>query len=250
MEAMAWATALGRRIRDLREELGFSQEDVAENARRHGLGWLRSTVAMVETGRRKIDFDEMFVLAIVLSCPIEQLLPAGDDLIGVSPALSIKASGLRRYLTEAPQSPIPLTEPAIPDSSDARDLTLLVESVSRKTRSVLLNDARSESVREVASRLSDDAGNRLLDPQRVLPIEVAAAAYRLWKRGFNAERDRRVDRDAPNDTTSRTRQALRGHITRKLEGELAEELRRTAEQARARQTQARRTERSRRGGKR
>jgi transcriptional regulator with XRE-family HTH domain len=58
--------AIGERLRAIREESGVTQEDVAAEARRLGLGWVRATVAGIELGRRQLSPGELIVLPFVL----------------------------------------------------------------------------------------------------------------------------------------------------------------------------------------
>jgi transcriptional regulator with XRE-family HTH domain len=56
---------LGERLRDAREYLGFSQEEVASY-----LGVPRSALSMMETGQRKVDALELSRLASLYQRPI------------------------------------------------------------------------------------------------------------------------------------------------------------------------------------
>lgn len=56
---------MGERLRDAREYLGFSQEDIATY-----LGVPRSALSLIETGQRKVDALELKKLAGVYKRPI------------------------------------------------------------------------------------------------------------------------------------------------------------------------------------
>ncbi len=63
------AGSLGRRIRDLREEVGLSQERLAAE-----LGILRTTLSQMENGERKITADDLGRLSRALNVSADQLL--------------------------------------------------------------------------------------------------------------------------------------------------------------------------------
>jgi len=56
---------LGDRLREAREYLGFSQEEIASH-----LGIPRSALSLMETGQRKVDALELKKLAAVYKCPV------------------------------------------------------------------------------------------------------------------------------------------------------------------------------------
>ena len=57
--------ALGERLREAREYLGFSQEEIAAH-----LGVSRSALSLIETGQRKVDALELKKLAAVYKRPV------------------------------------------------------------------------------------------------------------------------------------------------------------------------------------
>lgn len=62
-------TKLGNRIKKLREQLGISQQRLAEL-----LGVLRPTVSQIENGERKITADELIKLSEIFNISVESLL--------------------------------------------------------------------------------------------------------------------------------------------------------------------------------
>ena len=70
-----------------------------------------------------------------------------------------------------------------------------------------------------AEHLAEEATVKAAKALGATPLEVATAAEQLWNRGLAAERDARADALGPASST-RARQARRGHVTRRLLAEL------------------------------
>lgn len=65
--------SLGLLIRQRRNELGWSQEKLAQELNRDwGLRWYQSTVNRVETGGRTVTWDEAVVLAAILDLDLRK----------------------------------------------------------------------------------------------------------------------------------------------------------------------------------
>ena len=60
---------LGKKLKEIRQKIGFSQEFVAEE-----LGISRQAIIAIEAGTRKIDSFELFKLAGIYNVHIEDLL--------------------------------------------------------------------------------------------------------------------------------------------------------------------------------
>lgn len=60
--------AFGQRIRTLRTEMGWSQEDLAEAAGLH-----RNYVGGIERGERNVGLDNIHALALALDVPVQEL---------------------------------------------------------------------------------------------------------------------------------------------------------------------------------
>jgi transcriptional regulator with XRE-family HTH domain len=72
---------VGRNLRNLRDEAGLSQAEVAEGMAAAGFPvWTKQTVADVERGTRKVSLDELAGLADVTECKLERLLYPDDEL--------------------------------------------------------------------------------------------------------------------------------------------------------------------------
>lgn len=65
--------ALGRNIRALRRNKGFSQEQLAAHLQLRGCDVTRSALAKMEVGQRHIYPDELRALRDILAVPYEEL---------------------------------------------------------------------------------------------------------------------------------------------------------------------------------
>jgi transcriptional regulator with XRE-family HTH domain len=88
---------LGERLRDAREYLGFSQEDISRY-----LGVPRSALSLIETGQRKVDAFELKRLAELYKRPLEYF--TGDNDVASSFTADIKH--LARKVSELSQDDI------------------------------------------------------------------------------------------------------------------------------------------------
>ncbi len=179
---------LGAWCRDLREDLGHTQDDVARAAVAVGLkGWTRSTVSNVESGKRLLSLAEVLLFLRVFGRPLSECF--SDDggtvrALGVEVASTVAAW----YLAGAPPpDPLPRAEGLPAAAIDAAHLDEVTRRVARSLQQ------------------SPDA------------VDVLARAM-YEGRGLVAERERKLL--LRGRTTSEQEQALRGHLTRGLVGEL------------------------------
>lgn len=200
---------IGRRVRAMREETGRSQDDLADAARRAGLDWTRASVASLETGRRGLSAEELILLPLALhyldgrSHTIAELLEGGPNQVGL-PTAAHGTAFLRRLLSggdaaEANAFERQMSETGWGDQSDKDFVTYM---------------AAREAERHVARALGLRAET------------VAVKALRRWNRGLTEEREARVQERAAKDASSRSVQAVRGHVTRELIQELRDERKR------------------------
>jgi transcriptional regulator with XRE-family HTH domain len=89
----AQRTKLAARLREAREYLGFSQDQVAQH-----LGVSRSALSNIETGQRKVDAVELTRLAVLYRQPVAHFTgepgPPGDTLAPDVAHLAREASKL------------------------------------------------------------------------------------------------------------------------------------------------------------
>jgi hypothetical protein len=225
---------VGANLRAARQEAGVSQDGLAHLVYNgFGLPWTRKTVRAVESGRRPLDLAEFVALVVTLSGtfetepskhpldlpdtptgpPTDRLLQ-GSGLAGVGESM-IDLERLRAILAGRPEvwahrdgrnEVIPATNLAVVAYGEAfrEHYREKLEPVERA--------ARGEAEQKSAARLGET------------PYMVAALAFELWGRSLTDERDARVAEQAPEGATARTLQALRGHVTRGLDDELAERI--------------------------
>lgn len=197
---------VGWNLRQYREGMGWSQDHVARILRLHGLGWTRTMLAKVERGERPVGLDELLLLSIALGPEPAFFVGGGRDVwVGLSESVAVRPDALRAMLSaqrprtrdlelERFTTPPPL-DPAWPELT-AVDLALAEAS------------AAGEAERKAAERLD------------VEPLMVARAARVAWGVNLSDERDARVASQVPEDASSRTLQAVRGHVTRAMLDEL------------------------------
>jgi len=207
--------AIGARLRELRQERGLRQDDVALAARHWGVDWTQPTVAAIEAGARPLAVEELLLLPVILFEGIElpDLLP-GDGWVDLDTPMGttvLRRAALRRLL-EGRYAAAPKTRrvaEVIHANAPGRGIELTADRPQEEERAQAVSAAAGgDAERKAARKLS------------IPPIEVSEAAYARYGRSLTAERDRRVAEQAPADASPRSLQALRGHVTRALLSEL------------------------------
>ena len=229
------ADVVGINVRRLRDNLGWSQSDLARNAQEFGLRWTQSVVSSIEKGTRVLDLDELLLLCLVLKVTPDSLL-AGDDTVRLNTSAHLGLQTIRSVLAGH--------DGALADAEDVpvgavADLVTTVSSISKLTyepeqfaiwnqlwpdindrgRKAVLMDATQDAEKKAARSLNDKAQNRW----RVSPVDIATAAHGLWGRSLTEERDTRigtVDQLRQSEMDERAIQGLKGHSTRQLLNEL------------------------------
>jgi transcriptional regulator with XRE-family HTH domain len=229
--AVALTAAIGKRLKRLREQAGVRQESVAVAARACGLKWGRSTIAMLEAGRRRLDPEELLLLPVVLR--VAQVadvtlldLLADDD--GGQVELTPGAKGPREEIAK-------LLDPAQgPASLDLRQWDMPgVATQTEVLEAYVASWDRLEqpmqwrgglTAEQLATLESDGSGEAEQVAARklgVAPADVALAARRAWGLSLTTMRDRRAAKVVTADELgSESLRALRGHATRELLEEL------------------------------
>src|SRR5262245_8352682 len=67
LQPIPLARLIGTRLRTLRETANLRQEQIAASARKVGFhSWARGTVAMIESGRRRLTLEEFLLIPAIL----------------------------------------------------------------------------------------------------------------------------------------------------------------------------------------
>jgi len=199
---------IGERLRQVRQDRSFRQEDIAAGARRIGLRWNRATVALVENGVRALSIGEFLALPVLYnmmvlnsaSFPIKRwsalvdFLPEEGDL-EISKSCILPASTLQN----------------VAKGDDHAILTSTL-SVPRGADEEIFDEALGDAEEKAARRL------------KVSAVDVAKAARELWGESLTEKRDREVAAKLGDVSSPRTLQAVRGHVTRALTNVLSSRL--------------------------
>lgn len=214
---------IGRNVKALREEHEWRQEDLAERARRWGLDWNRTTVAAVETGIRAVDNGELTLLAVTLVTSLVDLL-AGEGRVRLTKTATTDLDTLRALWSGESAGPMLPRQFDVPQT---RELSRAVPGLLKQLRATTAEIQRlwpkmpaKQWDKAVEESMNDEAVKKAARKLGTRPHYVAIAARRRWGRGLAEERDARVADLVSDDATPRTRQALRGHVTRGLMSEL------------------------------
>ena len=212
--ALRFGVALGHRLRQVREEIGWTGEQVSFHARNFGLGWDRSTVTRIELGQRQLTAAELLVLPLMFSRPLADLLPT--EPAALTEAASVGPEELRRVLNRAPA----LREWYVPRLHEVLNTALERMGPVLTRAAARFPDVNLITVAAAASEgWTDETTSKAARRLGVDREDVAVAAQQRWSHGLAAERDKRLATGGAGDT-ARGRQAKRGHITRALLEEL------------------------------
>jgi hypothetical protein len=213
-------------IREARQRLGLRQEDAAARVRACGLStWIRGTVAQAEVGARRFALEEVLLLALAYETSLANLIAGDEDeLVELTPQARLSVGALRAVLsgdqtalqslsTEAVDIPVRRGGSATPRSGRFPDVLAEAQRFGIGDWSLLehafdeVNDAERHAARKLGTT----------------PERLKVVATRRWGRTLAEERDHRLSEQA-RSASPRSRQALRGHITRDLLAELEDEL--------------------------
>ena len=218
---------LGDRLKELREEQGLSQDEVARRARVVGLPWARATVIAFENGQRKsVALEELLLLSYAFS------VEPGDWFVGrgwakLTPDAMASLKVIRAMLAGSPTAHwrrISQRLWDIPQFKDAPNvLGAQFEKLNERLRHAeeyLGPEFASDTAIHAMEAAAGQAEVKAAYKMQVKPLDVSLASFRLWGRSLTQERNRRVG-EAAREASFRSLQATRGHITRQLLKELA-----------------------------
>jgi transcriptional regulator with XRE-family HTH domain len=235
-----------RNIAALRAKANLTQQGLADEMLRRGVGWTRETVAQVETTNRRITLTEAIAVAACLDVPLARLTATGATTVAVgesrwttaylSAAIAGTAGDMFPPESYALPARVSYEEPADPWADPAPVRTLSPDSspmeLERRRRPRdrhpvepadldLDQETRSPSDPSDAPQRAAERIERRLR-LRVTAGDVDSTAQQLWSRSLEAERERRVtDR---HSLTGGSLPTIRGHVSRDLDRELAHEM--------------------------
>lgn len=206
-------SVIGANFRRLRTERHITLDQVAHRARSLGLSWSTSTVVDVESGRRAPTLPTLLVLADSLSWgqpPIEtrltDLLETDAQYFRFTDEGRVQARSVLRSLEG---EPVRLLE----------RLTLFRGEKSGEHRGVLMeimSDKMASSLPEITHNVGPLA-ERIAKSISTEPLLVAAAAFALWGRSVEEERDLRAGSEATAQKRGRVTRILTESISKRVE---------------------------------
>ena len=209
---------IGRRVREIREDRGLRQEEMAQRLQAFGVPWNRSMTAKVERGERGVTLEEAVLLALALDVSLEELVPAAGKVALTSMAPAVPLATVRAVLAGADRrklkiGDIPLFTRAVQESIEQS-----VELLGVYGR--IWPEATMEDAVRAEEAASGEAEMKAAKRLEVDPVLVSVAAFKTWGRSLTAERDARAG--VGQDISRASLRAHRGQVTRQLVAELAE----------------------------
>jgi transcriptional regulator with XRE-family HTH domain len=187
MATIDYQVLLARNLRRLRDSGGWTQVELASRARELGLEWTADTVVAIESSRREFSLAEALLVPRLLNANLAELAKAGDEDLVVVKGQELQAE----------------TWEALVAGKRLLRLSRLLDSSLRQAS----NEAEKKAARSLGVSAAD----------------LVVLANRLWNRGLTDERDARVRAEVgAAELPKAKRQALRGHVTRRLLQELRE----------------------------
>jgi transcriptional regulator with XRE-family HTH domain len=97
---LTFSESVARRVRQLRERHGFSQQDLVTKLQNFGLPIDRSAIARLEVGKRGLIVEELMRLAFVLDvAPVHLLVdPDGEESIAPTPHSEVSPAEARAWI--------------------------------------------------------------------------------------------------------------------------------------------------------
>jgi transcriptional regulator with XRE-family HTH domain len=217
---------IGRAVRTLREQRKMPQDALARACRRKGLHWSRSSIAMLETGRRSCSISELLIVASALDAPL-RLIVSGEGL------------------PDRPNQVMLTTTTAANLAAVSESLVGRADHPARLLNDLLKIGLEAGQAKRAWSVESGDADQKAARRLGVNTERLMSEAEALWGTSLTAERERRIaererrieESGSPLEETithlevaasparesndpQRTLRALRGHVTRELLKEL------------------------------
>ena len=212
---------IGENLRRIREDEGWSQDDLARRARAKGLPWSRSSVAAVEAGTKTLDLSEVLLLRLAVSGNFDQLL-AGKGFVVLGRGARIPLGGVRSLLADQDDQvriKVDIQTPDLANLSSTAEVVAGFQSLKRRVAK-LAPGASAKDLMSAERAASGEAEQKAARKLSVSAVDLAVAAFGLWGRSLTEERDGRVKDWPKPPQTPRAVTAVRGHVTRQLLAEL------------------------------
>lgn len=206
---------LGSRLRELREQAGRTQDEVAADVRQLGWRATRATIAKAETGRYRLDLEELLILSLALLVPVAEFVD-GAEWVAVRDG-AIHGDALRELLAGMSGADVDVRHLVNPKLDAVRaglssidwgqtigDKTTAAAAVWPNAPFRALMNAEEDQNGEVEQKAARRLG--------LHPFQVALLSRRLWGCGLSERRDQ-LTPDGSGPTA-------RGHVTRRLVAEL------------------------------
>jgi transcriptional regulator with XRE-family HTH domain len=178
-----------RRVRALRQERGWSQDDLGWQVRAFGLPWDRDVVKRVEGGQRPVSLPELLVLLERFRVDLAAFLGDEQRAVAVAPGWAFtEPSGVLDVLAGRP----------------------MVESFQGDEERFLKLDRDAAAARLVESRAARRLGLSVAD--------LGQLARRLWRKRYQGEQERRLTERL--EVRDGDPQRVRGRITREMDAEI------------------------------
>jgi hypothetical protein len=222
MESLA--EVVGRNYQRIRRTTGLSQNELARYGRDVGLRWNAAKVGDFEAGRSSPTFATVLAALWALQAAINHRADR-RKLAGVTEPLTIaevKLADLLRgatgYVAVNDALDIPAAALREVCSGEVPDLDGIENRPLASPSAALIHSEATGVQQEILELLqrSGLAEERLAKRLAVEPARLADASFRLWRKTFSEERDRRGGPDA--------NQQKRGRISRELRTQLEKEL--------------------------
>ena len=207
---------VARRVRELRSEKQWTQEQLVEVLRRTwDLPWSRATLANIERGNRAVSAKELIALFDIFDG--SKGFFAGTGGVAVTDQASLTLRAIQVAFTPEPFDSSGHDTPLYRASRKGRAPLGLIADTLR----LLDVDPTAEKVAAVMEGMKGDDEARAARSLAVPVKWLAYGAVMLWGRRLPQERDAAMQ--DPSDRSSSAK-VLRGHITRSLLADLREHI--------------------------
>jgi transcriptional regulator with XRE-family HTH domain len=211
------AVVVGQNCKRIRTSAGVTQEELAKYAHRMGLRWGASAVGDFEGGRSAPTFATVLVVTAALSKALEVVAVQRGEPYGPGVTLADLVGG-RGYVELTDALPF-IPEAVIADvCRRGRPFEVDEQAVQQRaarTAELVADLSVNVDIASIEQR-SGLAEQRLAKRLKVGDELLAGASFRLWRKTFSEERDRRAGPDA--------NQQKKGRISRELRAELEKAL--------------------------